>query len=708
VERCCYRVLPGLVLFVTAPSLRGGFLLVAPLDYSSYMSNTGVVGRVVDEVGAGVEGLRVAAYDKDGLFGDNFLGASQTLANGNFIINYPAGAYGLEANPDIVVRVYSKVRQPLFERAVQEDFSAPTLDIGTIKIAREAAVGLTVTLGNAAPQFKTSGNQVEFLIDNDEAWDRLIASVKLADTSIHLIQLIFDTVKNRAVPEQNGPRWFARFLTLVPQTVGDRLDQELVRASQRGVAVRLLLNDFRLFYGIPILGGLKFPDYPVDSSGLMVDYLRSLAPPSNIELRMAAMPCFVPVHSKMVIIDGREAFTIGSPFLAEYFDDRDHRIDNGKRGWMHLVNQIKVPVHDVSSYLTGPAVASLDETFCLHWNTERGGAAALAPVAPPPADPAGIQLQVNRSLYGEKRYPDVPKGEAGIYESYLRAISRAKDYIYLENQYFTSDELCDALVLALTDPTRPNLQLIMVINAKVDIPKYGTWQSEIFSKLLAAGSGAVSRVGIFTLWSHEPADAEHAKPRIIRNYVHSKVAIIDDSWATVGSANLDGTGLVHRQDLPILTIFLLGIPSLINLLIGNDVDFASERSSETNIAIFEDDFSVNPAVTAFRKTLWAEHFGARALGAVNPDDASVTTRPAEGWLKRWQDTAAAKLQGLRDTPNDVLDARVLPLIHYGTAEIPDDVGDPVVFLKRSSIDPNKIDIVQEVSSFSYTLGNFIP
>jgi hypothetical protein len=31
------------------------------------------------------------------------------------------------------------------------------------------------------------------------------------------------------------------------------------------------------------------------------------------------------------------------------------------------------------------------------------------------------------------------------------------------------------------------------------------------------------------------------------NYVHSKVAIIDDAWATVGTANLDGTSMNYHQ-----------------------------------------------------------------------------------------------------------------------------------------------------------------
>ena len=48
--------------------------------------NSGVSGRVVDEFDEPAAGLRVAAYDKDGLFGDDLLGHGQTDENGFFQI----------------------------------------------------------------------------------------------------------------------------------------------------------------------------------------------------------------------------------------------------------------------------------------------------------------------------------------------------------------------------------------------------------------------------------------------------------------------------------------------------------------------------------------------------------------------------------------------------------------------------------------------
>src|SRR4029078_12148432 len=48
------------------------------------------------------------------------------------------------------------------------------------------------------------------------------------------------------------------------------------------------------------------------------------------------------------------------------------------------------------------------------------------------------------------------------------------------------------------------------------------------------------RLAIFTIWS---CNEKEAKYEIMPIYVHAKVAVVDDIWATIGSANLDGASL---------------------------------------------------------------------------------------------------------------------------------------------------------------------
>ena len=57
-------------------------------------------------------------------------------------------------------------------------------------------------------------------------------------------------------------------------------------------------------------------------------------------------------------------------------------------------------------------------------------------------------------------------------------------------------------------------------------------------------------MGAITAWGHDDSVTPH---RLIRNYIHSKVAIADDAWATIGAANLDGVSLMTGEHLaPVL------------------------------------------------------------------------------------------------------------------------------------------------------------
>lgn len=667
------------------------------------MPNTRVVGLVVAEGDeAPLAGLTVAALDKDGLFGDDLLDMAETDAAGRFQIDYPPGAYGLEANPDIVVHLYDRAKRLLFKSAVFEDVTATELTVPTIKVRRDSVFGLAVTLGGSTAPFKSSGNDVQFLVDNDEAWSQLAASIRGAQNSIHLSQLHMDVIAQDGSPEEEGPRGFLSFLTTVPQAVGVQIEHALVEASQRNVIVRVLLNDFRLFYGIPVLG-IDFPAYPLDTSGRLSAYLDSLGAAANrVQYRRFRMPMVTPMHAKLVIIDGVEAFTIGSPFIQEYFDDSQHRFQNPKRGWHHVIDAMKVPIHDVSSVVRGPVVAHIDEAFCLHWNQERAGRPVVPHATTPGADPAGVQIQVVRSLRGEERFGEVPQGEAGIFESYLRAIANAEHFIYIEDQYFTCEELADALVLAIQH--KPDLELILVLNNQVDIPPYGTWQRRFFRRLLRYITDAErARVGLYTLWTHELQPF----PLLIRNYIHSKVAIVDDRWATVGSANCDSVSLTASQHVTLLNAIALGIPSVVNALMGDEFDFRNQRNSEVNLAFFNDDGSAHLAVETMRRRLWAEHLG--FVDAQGKPDASnpALALPFDGKvLKTWIDKAESKRLGLKSNPSVVQSARILKYPHV-KGVLPEDLDDAKAYLRHLEADLTRLTVLSQVQSFSFHNGQWL-
>jgi phosphatidylserine/phosphatidylglycerophosphate/cardiolipin synthase-like enzyme len=95
------------------------------------------------------------------------------------------------------------------------------------------------------------------------------------------------------------------------------------------------------------------------------------------------------------------------------------------------------------------------------------------------------------------------------------------------------------------------LQLIFVLNLRPDLPGYPNRQVKVINQLKKTVSEHGHQLGVYTLWSRAEAVKRTAAGKIqyeiMPIYVHSKVAIIDDKWATVGSANLDGTSLNYHE-----------------------------------------------------------------------------------------------------------------------------------------------------------------
>lgn len=666
-------------------------------------------GRVVDSLGVGIQGLVVGAFDVEVIASDELLrntatrddpvfpGLVRTDVSGNFTISYPSGEYGLEANPDIRVRVYDSVKRLLKETDVHEDVGVPELVLPDIVIPRADAEGWLVTLNTGTPQRLTTGNSIELLIDNEEAWGRMTQSVGQANGEIRFVLLLWDVEDMITLFDPGHP-------VIGAPTAGRKLDDELLTAN---VAPR------SLGVGIVMWNVLNWPDFmPPDFTSQCSRFFTK--PGQTIGFREFVIHLFTPMHAKCTVIHtpgGIEGYLIGSPFLQEYFDGHAHRIDDPRRGEMFWYkNQITIPIHDVSALIKGPAVADIDATFRLHWDNLNGPADSPAtPIVAPPAQPDNVSIQIVRSLPGD-RFAGLPHGETGILEAYQRAIRNAEDFIYLENQYFTSDDIGDALLLALKQ--KPNLQVIMLINNRVDVPMYGPlpipivsllfdgWQVNLIERLLDhLTQSERDRIGIFTRWSDEAAaPPDHPKPRIIRNYVHSKAALVDDKWATVGSANLDGVGLKTSQHFLAVDTLLLGIP-----------DFTDRRSSEINAVIYNN-IAGQPAtdkVSLLRRRLWSEHLGyLDGAGNPNPNDTNVVNRPGPGWLSRWNERADAHASALGANPPAIHPARILKFPHDG-GDVPVFVEKVPKYLSSLGVDPSKLKIEEEVKEFRFRTGRWI-
>jgi phosphatidylserine/phosphatidylglycerophosphate/cardiolipin synthase-like enzyme len=342
-------------------------------------------------------------------------------------------------------------------------------------------------------------------------------------------------------------------------------------------------------------------------------------------------------HAKVVIDRGVEAVVLGSPFSQVYYNDPRHLFDDPRRGG----NAIKGPIHEMSVAVRGGAVGHFEELFNNHWNIATPD--DTLPVTPPiPSAPTSLKdgelladAQVVRTF--DKMFAPATEGEQGVLEAYLRAIHLAERFIYIENQYFNNDTITEALVAALKK--KATLQLILLVNACPDMPLYMGWQQKAIKRILGSFSSAAEakkRVGVFSAWAHASKESlGQSKPAIVDMYLHTKSALIDNRWATVGSANLDGASLDYVQYL--------------RAFFDSDV-----RNTEANLVVFEETATAISAVDALRRHLWADH-----LGFSNPADTFLDDAPGKDWVTAWRGKAADKLAQIKANFNNVHPAHVL-------------------------------------------------
>ncbi|MFD7258238.1 phospholipase D family protein [Streptomyces sp. NPDC059874] len=270
-------------------------------------------------------------------------------------------------------------------------------------------------------------------------------------------------------------------------------------------------------------------------------------------------------HQKMVVLrhPGRPeldvAYVGGIDLCHNRNDDATHR---GDRQSLPMASAYgpHPPWHDVQLALRGPAVGDIEAVFRERWqdpsplsrsplvrvrellHREDTNADALPPQTADPAPCGTHTVQVlrtypNRLLHG---YPFAPDGEFSIARGYMKALRRARSLIYLEDQYLWSPRVVDCFAQALR--THRQLRLIGVIplvpeqDGPLTLPMNLIGRITALDELRRAGGDRVAVYGL-----ENPAGTPV--------YVHAKVCVIDDAWASVGSDNINLRSWTHDSEL---------------------------------------------------------------------------------------------------------------------------------------------------------------
>jgi phosphatidylserine/phosphatidylglycerophosphate/cardiolipin synthase-like enzyme len=270
-------------------------------------------------------------------------------------------------------------------------------------------------------------------------------------------------------------------------------------------------------------------------------------------------------HQKFIVLRCPEdpskdvAFAGGIDLCHSRRDDASHHGDPQTVAMAGAYGD-RPPWHDVQLQLRGPVVAVLDTVFRERWddptNPDSGNplaylrdrfrharldAGPLPPELPPPPECGPHIVQVLRTYPAIRpRYEFAPDGERSIARGYSKAVRRARRLIYLEDQYLWSAEVAELFADALR--AHPDLHLVVVVpripdqeGAVAQTPQLvGRWQA-----LDICRQAGRDRVHVFDVENHAGTPV----------YVHAKVCVVDDVWASVGSDNFNRRSWTHDSEL---------------------------------------------------------------------------------------------------------------------------------------------------------------
>ena len=276
-------------------------------------------------------------------------------------------------------------------------------------------------------------------------------------------------------------------------------------------------------------------DYPMVFSGsreLRPIYGLGWTPHRRVHLRYDnTHPAGGSQHQKVVVVDDALAFCGGIDLTARRWDSCSHKAEDERRAWEGTPYP---PFHDVMTMVDGEAAEALGEVARARW-LNATGRRIPAPHRQAAADlwPRDVSPHMTEVIAAVARTSPETQPSGGIREVealYLDMIAAAKDIIFLENQYFTSDRLGEALVKRLAEENPPE---IVVVTRLLSHGWLEENTMEVLRTRLVKKLRAVDRKKRFEIY------APHVKGLKEGTCVdvHSKVCTIDDQWMRIGSAN---------------------------------------------------------------------------------------------------------------------------------------------------------------------------
>ncbi|KAL0582736.1 hypothetical protein ABG067_007294 [Albugo candida] len=217
---------------------------------------------------------------------------------------------------------------------------------------------------------------------------------------------------------------------------------------------------------------------------------------------------------------------------------------------------------DAAVRLSGPAAFDIANNFLARWNdTQAASGSKMHDFMDFDNDKYSFLPSIDKSLCGTNSAPlDVPvngthaiqivrtfacdpfrgplevapKGEFSLYRSRLKALSMAKNFIYIEDQYFAVDTTVQDVLLRVL----PGLQrLIVITNVPQGREKLAGYEKYVFQMMSKLQRAFPYKVQVYSIKS------------ATKIYIHAKTLIIDDVFYYTGSGNWNRRSMSQDSEI---------------------------------------------------------------------------------------------------------------------------------------------------------------
>ncbi len=315
--------------------------------------------------------------------------------------------------------------------------------------------GILMRITKKLPDYK-SGHYIELLNSGESYFGTVEKIINEAKQFIHFHVYIIDEDKT-----------------------GLRIFNALLRASERGVRVYLLLEAF----------GTKYLSNDlinrIEKSGILFRFFSPTFVTKGFQLSLR-------LHSKVVLVDG-EAAVIGGLNIAARYNETDD-----KRAWL-----------DFAALIKGPECIHVLSVLRRVWNKkfipkkERSHEQIHSPVS----YPEDVKLRVVQNNWYRNKIE--------ILRSYRSAFRNSAETILILASYFRPGRNARRL---LRSASQTGVEIKIVLAAESDTPMFKRATGFLYDSILENN---------IRLYEYLPSN------------LHAKVAVVDGEWCTIGSYNLN-------------------------------------------------------------------------------------------------------------------------------------------------------------------------